>query len=111
MAAKKEIKDGYAVIETGGRQRMVKTSDIIRVNRIDAEVGKTVELAPVLALSDGKSLQIGKPTLDKAAVKSTVVKHVRGNKVRSFKKKRRKGYSRRVGHRQELTVLKIESIN
>lgn len=102
--------DPYAVVHTGGKQYRVKKSDTLRVERIEVEVGKKVELPHVLALSSGESLQIGTPELDGAKVTATVVDHIRGEKVRSFKKKRRKGYTRHVGHRQELTILKVEAI-
>jgi len=101
----------YAVVETGGKQYLVKPNDMFRVERLDAEPGQQVELQPVLAVSDGEKLQVGAPEVEGAKVTSTVVEHVRGAKVVSFKKKRRKGYSRKQGHRQELTVLKVESIS
>jgi large subunit ribosomal protein L21 len=100
----------YAVVETGGKQYIVRKDDILRVERLDVETGKKVDLEPVLAVSDGKQLEVGTPDIKGAKVKSTVVDHIRGEKVVSFKKKRRKGYSRKMGHRQELTVLKVESI-
>jgi len=102
--------EAYAVVETGGKQYLVKANDTIRVERLEAEVGAKVELDSVLAVSDGKKLTVGSPTVKNAKVLSKVVEHVRGDKVVSFKKKRRKGYTRKVGHRQELTVLKIDGI-
>lgn len=102
--------EAYAVIETGGKQYRVKTNDVLRVERLDAEAGQTVTLQTVLAVSDGKTLDVGAPALEKAKVLSTVVEHTRGDKVVSFKKKRRKGYARKKGHRQELTVLRVDSI-
>lgn len=102
--------EAYAVIETGGKQYLVSKDDTLRVERLDVEAGSEIEVAPVLALSDGKTLTVGAPALEGAAVKGTVVEHTRGPKVISFKKKRRKGYSRKKGHRQELTVLKINAI-
>jgi len=102
--------DSYAVIETGGKQYRVKADDTIRVERLPGDVGDTIEIAPVLAMSDGNSLTVGTPEVEGARVTSSVVEHIRDKKVVSFKKKRRKGYSRKQGHRQELTVLKIESI-
>ena len=102
--------EAYAVVETGGKQYRVKPKDVLKVERLDAEVGQTVELAPVLAVFDGKKLEVGAPEVKKAKVTSTVVEHTRGEKVVSFKKKRRKGYARKQGHRQELTVLRVESI-
>lgn len=100
----------YAVIETGGKQYRVETENVFQVERLGAKDGEKIELKPVLAISDGTSLTIGKPHLDEARVTAVVVKHMRGSKIVSFKMKRRKGYSRKIGHRQELTVLKIESI-
>ncbi len=100
----------YAVIETGSKQYLVKANDTLQVELINADVGAKVKIDSVLALSDGKKLQIGKPLIKNACVTSTVVKHIRGEKVVAFKIKRRKGYSRAKGHRQELTVLKVESV-
>lgn len=102
--------DAYAVVETGGRQYMVKAGDTFEVNRMAEEKGATVQLNPVLALSDGKQLKIGQPEVAGAKVTATIVDHVRGDKVISFRKYRRKGYSRKRGHRQELTVLKIQAV-
>ncbi|NQT91352.1 MAG: 50S ribosomal protein L21 [Lentisphaerae bacterium] len=102
--------EAYAVVETGGKQYLVKPDDVIQVERLDAEAGKTFELEHVLAVSDGKALVLGTPEVSGAKVVSDVVEHIRGEKVVSFKKKRRKGYMRKQGHRQELTVLKITSI-
>jgi large subunit ribosomal protein L21 len=102
--------EAYAVVETGGKQYRVKEKDTLRVERIPAEVDAKVELKPVLAVSDGKTLSVGTPQISNAKVTSTVVDHIRAPKVVSFKKKRRKGYRRKVGHRQELTVLKIDKI-
>lgn len=102
--------EAYAVVQTGGKQYRVKAGNTLRVERLDVEAGKKVELRPVLAVSDGKKLQVGTPEIKNAKVTSTVIEHVRGDKVISFKRKRRKGYSRKKGHRQNLTVLKVESI-
>ena len=110
MPSKKSATEPYAVIETGGKQYRVKANDALRVERLKAEVGAKVQAGPVLAVSDGKKLQVGTPEIKDSKVTFTVLEHIRGNKVISFKKKRRKGYSRKKGHRQELTVLKVESI-
>lgn len=104
------IMEQYAVIETGGKQYRVKAGDSLTVERLDAEAGKKLALPLVLAVSDGKKLAVGVPTVKGKKVSVEVVSHIRGPKVVSFKKKRRKGYSRKKGHRQELTVLKIDSI-
>jgi large subunit ribosomal protein L21 len=73
-------------------------------------VGEKVELTTVLAASDGTQLQVGTPVLPGVSVSATVVKHVRGEKVVSFKQKRRKASRRKKGHRQRLTVLRVEGI-
>jgi large subunit ribosomal protein L21 len=89
---------------------MVRAGSVVNVERLQGEPGSHLNISPVLAKSDGKSLTLGTPELDGAQVVCTVVKHIRGDKVVSFKKKRRKGYTRKVGHRQELTVLKVETV-
>lgn len=100
----------YAVIETGGKQYRVEPSDTLRVERLDSKVGETIDIRPVLAVSDGAELTIGKPEVKGARVSAVVQEHVRGPKLISFKKRRRKGYERKRGHRQELSVLRIEDI-
>lgn len=102
--------EAYAVVETGGKQYLVKQNDVVKVERLDGEVGASIELKPVLAISDGSKLTVGKPEVAGASVKASVVSLTRGPKLVSYKKKRRKGYARKIGHRQNLTVLKIESI-
>ena len=102
--------EAYAVVETGGKQYRVKPEDTLQVERLAHEVGEKIQLDSVLALSDGKALRVGTPSLEGACVTTTVLEHIRGKKVTNYKKKRRKGYTRKVGHRQELTVIKIDSI-
>ena len=101
----------YAVVETGGKQYLVKVGDKVTVERPPGEVGKAVSLSAVLAISDGKQLEVGSPQLKAHKVAAKVVDQIRAPKVVSFKKKRRKGYARKKGHRQEQTVLQIESIS
>ncbi len=100
----------YAVIETGGKQHLVHQEDVFNVERLRAEAGSDIELKPVLAVSDGTTLTIGRPSVENTSVKAVIVEHIRGPKVIAFKMKRRKGYRRKKGHRQELTVLKIKEI-
>jgi large subunit ribosomal protein L21 len=100
----------YAVVETSGKQYLVKAKDRLVVDRQAVEKGQSLDMNEVLAVSDGAKLTVGAPLVAGAKVVATVVDHMRGPKVRSFKKRRRKGYARRVGHRQELTVLRIESL-
>jgi len=102
--------DAYAVLETGGKQYRVTPGATLEIELLDAEAGQDVEVDKVLAVSDGKELKIGMPYVQGAKVVLTVIGHKRGKKVVNFKKKRRKGYERKVGHRQELTVATVKSI-
>ncbi len=100
----------YAIVATGGKQYRVAAGDTFEIERLDVEAGQTTEAGEVLAVSDGSELKIGMPVVAGAKVVLRVVEHKRGEKLINFKKKRRKGYARRIGHRQELTVVKVESI-
>ncbi len=102
--------DGYAVIETGGKQYMVRAGDVLDVEKLAGDEGAKITLTSVLALSNGSELTVGQPAVAGAAVQATVVKQFRGEKVIAFRKKRRKGYKKKRGHRQSLTQIKIESI-
>lgn len=95
----------YAVIESGGKQYRVSEGDIVDIEKLDLEEGATVTFDNVLASSDGEGLTLGSGT-----VTGEVVSQFRGPKLLSFKKKRRKGYTRRVGHRQSLTKVKITGL-
>ncbi len=101
--------EAYAVIETGGKQYRVQQGDVLDVELLATEEGASVEFE-TLAISNGSELTIGAPVVDGAKVKVSVVENLRGKKIYSFKKKRRKGYRRKIGHRQELTKIKVESI-
>ena len=100
----------FAVIRTGGKQYKVAKDDVIAVEKLAGEAGKSVEIKDVLMLSDGGKVELGSPTLAGAKVKAEVVKQFRDDKVIVFKKRRRKNYRRKKGHRQELTMLKITAI-
>ncbi len=100
----------YAVIETGGKQYRVQAGDSLDVELLHAEEGATVTIDKILAVSDGTELKIGTPYVDGAKVTLKVEKNFRGPKLISFDKKRRKGYKRTVGHRQELTRVSVESL-
>lgn len=102
--------ESYAVIETGGKQYRIKENDALRVEKLEGNPGDSIEINQVLAISDGKTLNVGTPTIDGATVSAKIVEQVKAAKVVNFKKKRRKGYSRKVGHRQNLTIIKIEKI-
>jgi len=101
--------EAYAVVETGGKQYRVVAGDTLKVELLEGEVGGMVELT-VLAVSDGKTLTVGKPVVKGAKVNASIVEYIKAPKVVAFKKKRRKGYKRKVGHRQPLTVLRVETI-
>ncbi len=100
----------YAVLETGGKQYRVAAGDKLEVERLAVEAGKPVTFDRVLLVNlDGK-VSVGAPTINKAQVVADVLEHVRGDKKIAFKMRRRKGYHRTVGHRQELTVIQIKEI-
>jgi large subunit ribosomal protein L21 len=95
----------YAVIRTGGKQFVVEKGSTIRVPSVDAEAGKSIELDALLSSADGGDAESGA-----AKVVATVVDHGRGAKIVVFKKKRRKHYKRKQGHRQGYTTITIDSI-
>ncbi len=101
----------YAVIETGGKQYQVAAGDQLEIERIPAEEGSSITFDRVLMLRAEDSIRIGTPTLKAADVVADVLAHKRGPKITTFKMKRRKGYHRTKGHRQELTIVKIKEIN
>jgi large subunit ribosomal protein L21 len=101
-----------AIIKTQGQQFAVSEGDILTVNRYrDSEAGSTVQINEVLSVGEGDSFRIGAPLLNGASVTAKILENKRGQKVIVFKKKKRKGMERKQGHRQELSVIKIESIN
>ncbi|MCU0788904.1 MAG: 50S ribosomal protein L21 [Verrucomicrobia bacterium] len=101
----------YAVLETGGKQYRVTTGDKVEVERLDVETGKPVTFDRVLLVNNDGNVSVGAPTVSGASVLADVLEHKRGKKVTSFKMKRRKGYHKTTGHRQELTVVQVKSIN
>ena len=100
----------YAVIETGGKQYRVAPGDVLEVERLEAEAGQSFTFDRVLLLENEGKFSVGAPTVAKASIVADVVEHIRGEKKVAFKMKRRKGYHRTVGHRQELTRIKISEI-
>ena len=100
----------YAVLETGGKQTLVKVGQRIEIEKIAVEAGKDAELTTVLAVSDGESLKVGKPYVEGAKVVLAVDGVIKAKKVLNFKAKRRKGSRRLVGHRQQLTVATVKEI-
>lgn len=101
----------YAIIATGGKQYKVQENDVVAIERLTDEVGQTVKFDSVLAVGEGAELKVGAPYVENASVEAEVVDHYRGEKVVAFKMKRRKGYRRKRGHRQELTKVKIGAIS
>ena len=100
----------YAVIETGGKQYRVAPGDTVEIELLEAEAGKPVTFDRVLLVANDGKCSVGSPTVSAATVVGDVVEHFRGEKKIAFKMKRRKGYHRTVGHRQELTRVKISEI-
>lgn len=100
----------FAVVKTGGKQYKVAQGDVIQVEKLPVEAGKTVELADVLMLVDGGKVTMGKPMIAGAKITAEVVKQDRTGKLIIFKKKRRQNYRRKKHQRQEFTVLKITAI-
>jgi len=100
----------YAIVEIAGHQFKVEKDQKVFVNRLQTEEGKKVTFDNVLLLADGSKVTVGAPAIDGAQVGAKVLKHLKGDKVIVFKKKRRKGYRVKNGHRQSLTEIQIESI-
>ena len=101
----------YAVVEIQGSQFKVEKNQKLFVNRIDAKEGSKVSFDTVLLVDDGKKVQVGKPNLSGASVEAKVVAHKKDDKVIVFKKKRRKGYKVKNGHRQAITEIIIQGIS
>ena len=103
----------YAIILTGGKQHKVSCGDKLWVEKLEAETGSSIAISEVLAVGtgDGSSLKLGTPLLSGASVKAKILASGRAKKVVIFKKKRRKGYTKKQGHRQARTQLLIESID
>jgi len=100
----------YAVVETGSKQYRVAAGDTLQVERLAVDAGNSVTFDRVLLVSNDGKVTVGSPTVASASVIADVVEHIRGEKKLTFKMKRRKGYHKSIGHRQELTVVKIKEI-
>ncbi len=100
----------YAIIETGSKQYKIQKGDVFDVERLEVPQGETVKFDKVLLCSKGKSVEIGKPYVKDAGVVCDVVSHLRGEKLFAFKYRRRKNSRKKIGHRQELTRLKVKEI-
>jgi large subunit ribosomal protein L21 len=100
----------YAIVDIAGQQFKVEKDQKVYVHRLDAEEGKKVNFDRVLLIDDNGKVNIGAPAINGAQVSATVLEHLKGDKVIVFKKKRRKGYQKKNGHRQYLTEIQIDSI-
>ena len=100
----------FAVIQTGGKQYKVSTSEILKIERLSNQVGKTVEFKNVLFLNNDKNTEIGNPIIKGAKVEATVLKNIKNRTVLVFKKRRRKNSRKKYGHRQLLSLIKITKI-
>lgn len=100
----------YAVIETGSKQYRVTLGDTVEVELLDLEAGQPVTFNRVLLVNQDGKVSVGTPTVPQASVVGDVVEHIRGPKLIAWKMRRREGYHRKVGHRQELSVVKIKEI-
>ena len=100
----------YAIIRTGGKQYQVAAGDTLRVEKLQGEVGDTIEINDVLLVADGDAVKVGQPLVDGAKVVAKIAEHGKAKKVLVFKKRKRKGYQKKNGHRQQFTALTIEEI-
>jgi large subunit ribosomal protein L21 len=100
----------YAVLETGSKQYRVTAGDTLDVERLEVEAGQPFTFDRVLLVSNDGQVTVGAPTVANASVVVDVVEHLRGPKKLTFKMKRRKGYHKTIGHRQELTKIRVKEI-
>ena len=101
----------YAVIESGGKQHRVEPGEVLRLEKLDASEGETVNFDKVMMIGEGENIQIGTPFVDGGVVTAEVVSHGRGDKITIIKMRRRKHYRRQAGHRQSFTEVKIKEIS
>lgn len=100
----------YAIVEIAGQQLKVEKEAKIYVNKMDADVDSKIDFEKVLLVDNEGKVMVGKPLVEGAKVSAKVLAHIKGDKVIVFKKKRRKGYKVKNGHRQEFTQIQIENI-
>lgn len=100
----------YAVVAAGGKQYRVQEGDVLRMEKIAGNVGDPISFDRVLLISDGQNLTVGRPMVEQASVKARIVEQDRSKKILVFKYKRRKGYRRKQGHRQDYTAVRIDNI-
>jgi large subunit ribosomal protein L21 len=107
----KEVCYMYAIVRTGGKQYQVACGDQVRVEKLEGNIGDSIDLSDVLMVVDGDSIKVGQPVLENAKVTAKIAEQGRAKKIIIFKKKRRQGYRLKRGHRQSYTALKIEAIS
>ena len=100
----------YAVFRTGGKQFRVEPGTKLRIPTLEAEEGTTVSFDQVLFTSDGEAISVGQPMVKGASVKAEILRHGKDRKIIVFKRKKRKGYRRKQGHRQKFTEIKVAEI-
>jgi len=100
----------YAVLETGSKQYRVSAGETLEIERLNVEAGQPYTFDRVLLVNNEGNVSVGSPTVANATIVADVVEHIRGEKKVTFKMKRRKGYHKTIGHRQELTKVKIKEI-
>ena len=100
----------FAVIQTGGKQYKVSASEILKIERLNNEEGKTVEFKNVLFLNDDKTTEIGNPNIHGAKVEATILKNTKNKTILVFKKRRRKNSRKKYGHRQPISLIRITKI-
>lgn len=100
----------YAIVQTGGKQYKVQPGEQVKIEKIPGDPGSQVHLDQVLAVSTSEGLTLGTPLIDNTIVKATILRTARDRKVVVFKKKRRKGYHKKQGHRQWYSLLRIDDI-
>jgi len=100
----------FAVIETGGKQYRVEPGMKLKIDKLEAEVGASVTFDKVLLVAEGESLKLGRPYVEGSAVQATLIDQARERKLMVFKKRRRKMYQKRAGHRQYISVVQIQDI-
>jgi large subunit ribosomal protein L21 len=101
----------YAVVRTGGKQVRMQPGESVRVEKLEGGVGDQIELAEVLLVGGESDLKVGRPIVEGARVVGTITAQGRGPKIVVFKKKRRKNYSRKTGHRQDYTEIRVDRID
>ncbi len=101
----------YAIVEIAGHQFKIEKDQKLFVNRMENEEGSELEFDQVLLLADEDNFKVGTPVVEGAVVKAKVLEHVKADKIKVFKKKRRKGYQKMNGHRQPMTQIQIEEIS